>query len=336
MKSSKDLSLLAIVAPVLGICALAGCPSTEGTEVSGSEVAISAVSGALNNTESKSPLGLNFVPREQGGAAERLWRQINPIAPAYAADWTCTGAVLTPAWSGPAADPYSYAPVSCTVTWGNGKTASAIWSSAFILNWSTPCDPATPFMDSQAANCSLTRTTGPGGNTRTLTGPSGETYAITHNTMGAGSGWDATVVPAPSDGGVVMTCGSTGCAASRTLVINGSHLTGTIDSLRAWDHTVSTSAAGISVVGAGADRVVTGTVYVQHNLVHATSATVFDNVVYGDTACCYPTGGSVTTTFLAGLDQGKSETLRFTLLCGEATLTRTNGATAALTLSQCL
>jgi hypothetical protein len=82
--------------------------------------------------------------------------------------------------------------------------------------------------------------------------------------------------------------------------------------------------------------VVTGSVIVQHNLAHYTSTTVFNDVAYGNTACCYPTGGSVTTTFSSGPNRSKTETLSFTAICGETSLTKPDGATESLTLEQCL
>jgi len=336
MISWKNLPFVTMAWPCLALLGLSGCPSTDKDEVTGSEVAVSAVSGAMNNTESEAALGLDIAPRHQRGLGERIWDQITPIRPAFAASWTCTGATLSPPYTGPAADPYTYTPVSCSVTWGNGKTASAIWSSTFTLTYGASCDARSPFMDNQVANCSLTRTTFASGNTRTLTGPRGNNYAIAHNTNGVGTGWDATVSPAPDNSGVVLTCGASGCKGSRTLVISGSHLTGTVDSVRLWDHTVSTGMGGITVTGSGIERVVSGTVYVQHNLAHVTSATSFDNVAYGNIACCYPSSGSVTTTFSAGPDKSKTETLSFTALCGEATLTRANGSTEVITLDQCL
>ena len=336
MRSKSWFFAITVGTMALGLCVLSGCPSTDRDEVSGSEVAVSAVSGALNNTESQSALGLHALPRARRGAAVRIWDQIAPIRPAYAATWTCTGATLDHPYSGPAGNPYSYAPVSCQVTWRAGKTASAVWSGTFILNYGTSCDASSPFMDNQAASCTLTRTTAPTGNTRSLTGPNGNYYAITHNTFGAGTGWDSTVAPAPTNDGVTLACGLSGCAASRTLTINGSHLTGAVDSVRLWDHTISTGPDGINVTGSGPGRVVTGSVYVQHNLAHVSSLTTFDNVAYSDTACCYPTSGSVTTTFSKGPDQTRTETLAFGATCGDATLTRANGTTASITLNQCL
>jgi hypothetical protein len=337
MLNTKNLAFtLSMTSLGMGLCTLAGCPSTDREEVSASEVAASTVSGALNNTESQAALGLGPLPRERRTTAGRIWDALTPIRPAFAASWTCSGASLDHAYVGATGNPYLYTPVSCSVQWGLNKTASAVWNSTFILNYGAACDPTTPFMDNQPAGCTLTRTTSTDGNTRTLTGPRGNFYSITHNTYGAGTGWDPSVAPAPSNDGVTLACGSSGCAVGRSLTIAGSHLSGTIDGVRFWDHTVSTAGSGITVAGAGPGRVVTGTVFVQHNLAHVTSTTTFNDVAYTDGACCYPTSGSLTTTFSKGPDQSRTETLTFGAVCGDATLTRANGRVASITLDQCL
>jgi hypothetical protein len=190
------------------------------------------------------------------------------------------------------------------------------------------------------AGCSITRTTGASGDTRTITGPDGNSYAIDHDTDGAGTGWDSSVSPAPSNGGVELTLGAGDGAVEDTLTINGSHLTGTVNvdglTLKIWDQTVSTSAAGIRVSGEGTARVVSGSVTVQHNLAKFTSETTFDAVGYGNAACCFPTTGSVSTTFSKGADVGKTETLTFSSACGEATLKPASGASIPLVLQYCL
>ncbi len=200
-------------------------------------------------------------------------------------------------------------------------------------------------MEDQTASCKQTLTTATGGNTRTLTGPNDNTYAITHDTNGAGTGWDGSVVPAANSKGVVIECGSSACATSKKLTINGSHLTGTLTPVSGkarewWDHTVTTGTAGISVHGAGTSRVVTGTVTVQHNLAKFTSTTSFNTVGYGQTIdatpCCFPTSGNVTTTFTHGPYAGRTEILTFSTSCGEATLTLSDGSTSAFTLLHCI
>ncbi len=301
--------------------------SPEGASApSGSEVAVSVASGAVYATPPKK------------SAVDRALDALNPIGTAYAASWSCSGDGLTPTFAGPGQ--YAFTPASCSVTWGDGHTATSSWSGPFQLVYGSSCDATHPFMENQAAGCAVTRTTASGPVTRSITGPDGFEYAISHDTNGAGTGWDSSVSPAPSDGGVQITCGSDGCSAARTLVINGSHLTGTVaigrDSDKIWDHTVSTGEGGLTVTGEGPGRVVNGTVIVQHNIIHVTSTTTFNGVQYTEPGCCFPTGGTATTTFSQGPDVGKSETLSFSEACGEATLTRTDGRSEALTLQHCL
>jgi hypothetical protein len=212
-----------------------------------------------------------------------------------------------------------------------------LWSGPFTLDYGSSCDSTGAFMETQTAGCELTRTTGASGDTRTITGPDGNSYAIDHDTNGAGTGWDSSVSPAPSNGGIQTTCGTGGCASSRTLVINGSHLTGTVTidgaSSTIWDHTVS---GDLAVTGAGADRSVSGSVTVQHNILKYTATTTFSSVSYGEPLCCFPTAGSVSTTFSQGPDVGKTESIEFTSICGESTLVRADGTRVALTLTHCL
>ncbi len=329
---------------IFAACMQAGCGANHDVgagdlvDGQGSEVAVSVVSGALNNTGG-SALGWNGPRlRARRSSFDRALELLNPVGMAWAATWTCTGASLSPAFAGPAGDPYTYTPVSCSVTWKNGKTASSVWDRSFTLVYGPSCDALHPFIAHQAADCSLARTTGAGGNTRTLTGPDGYAYSITHDTNGAGSGYDVTVSPAPNNDGVVVTCGAGGCDTGGTLVINGSHLTGTMTtaagrSATLWNHTVSGS---VAVVGPAGGRVVNGTLTVQHNIVQRTSSTAFAGVTYGDANCCFPSAGSVTTIKLNGPRAGQSETLSFGGACGEATLTTFSGSAVALTLEHCI
>ena len=328
----------------LGLTVAVGCSSNTGSDSddgAGSEIATSVVSGALNNTEG-SKLGLNDLPRQpRPTGVEWILQKLNPIGTAWAATWTCSGGTLTPAFSGPGT--YAYAPVGCAISWGNGKTASAEWSGSFSLAYGSTCDVTHAFILNQTTDCSVTRTTDAAGNTRTLTGPDGNSYSVTHDTNGAGTGWDASVAPTPTNDGVVATCAAGGCASGLTLKVNGSHLTGMLTTAggtadRWWDHTVTTGSDGVAVTISGTSRLVSGTVIVQHNLARFTSTTTFNNVEYSDANCCFPTGGNVTTTFSKGPHQGKTETLSFGtgLGCGEATLTKTDGAKEAFTLKHCI
>jgi hypothetical protein len=331
---------------ILAACVQGGCgtsysgptESGEALDGQGSEIAVSVVSGALNNTGG-STLGWNGPAlRLKQSRFDRALEMLNPVGVAWAAAWTCSGGTLSPAFAGPASDPYTYTPVSCHVTWNNGKTASAVWDGTFTLNYGPSCDDQHPFIGQQAAGCSLTRTTGASGNTRTLTGPEGRLYSVTHNTNGAGTGYDPAPALAPSNDGVMVTCGASGCDSDGTLVISGSHLTGTVTTAAGrtatlWDHTVTGT---IEVVGPAGARVVSGTVTVEHNIVRRTSSTVFTGVTFGDAFCCFPSAGSVATTMQDGLRAGETETLTFSSTCGEATLTTFSGSTVALTLEHCI
>jgi hypothetical protein len=331
---------------ILAIGTQGGCGSNtssnavagEAPDGQGSEIATSVVSGALNNTGG-SALGWNAPPRRAKQATfERMLEMLNPVGLAWAATWTCSGGTMNPTFAGPVGDPYAYTPVSCSVTWKNGKSASSVWDGSFTLNYGTSCDAQHPFIGHQASGCSLARTTGAGGNTRTVTGPDGSSYAINHDTNGAGSGYDPAATLASTDDGVIITCGADGCDISAVLNISGSHLTGTATttaglSATLWNHTV---VGALFLTGTDTSRTVTGTVMVEHNIVHRTSITTFNSVIYGDAACCFPTEGSVSTTMENGLRAGKTETLTFGSACGEATLTTFSGATAALTLEHCI
>jgi hypothetical protein len=291
---------------------------------------VSVVSGALNNSAG-SQLAMMSPAAPRRSAVGSVLDSLSLEGTAWAATWTCTGGSLSPGFAGPGN--YAYAPWSCTIAWDGGRTASSRWDSVFQLAYGSACDATHPFVTDQTAGCVVTRTTGASGNTRTITGPDGNSYAIDHDTNGAGSGWDTSVSPAPDDGGVVVTPVS--------ILVHGSHLTGTVDIGRRtttiWDHTVSTPVGPITVVAtASGGHVVNGSVTVQHNLAHETAVTTFESVTYDRPACCFPSSGSVSTSFTAGSLAGKTETLTFGALCGDATLTRADGSSESIVLQHCL
>jgi hypothetical protein len=338
MRSAFRSSLALGLVFGLSACGGIGATNDGASDGTDSAVATSVVSGAVS-VQSGSAVGFNDAPKFKRSPLERVLDAVNPIGTAFAATWTCSGDSLDPKYAGPGS--YQFTPVSCTVAWGNGKTGSSKWSGTFALDYGASCSATHPELEVQPAACSITRTTAQGGNTRTITGPDGNSYSVTHDTNGAGSGYDSSVSPAPSNGGVIATCGSSGCADGGNLVISGSHLTGMVslaDGLSAtvWDHTVSSGAGGLTVTGAGTSRVVNGSVTVQHNLAKYTAQASFDNVGYGEAGCCFPTTGSVTTTFSSGSNAGKTESLAFSAICGAATLTKSDGKTVPIILQHCL
>jgi hypothetical protein len=338
----KRAPFLAGCAAVLAFLAGAGCGgSSSGSPgiaaPSISEVAVSVVSGAVN-VSGGSALGWNGSPAQRPSLLERIRDELGPVHAAAAATWTCTGGTLDPSFAGPGR--YAYTPVSCSVAWNGGKTGSSAWSGVFDLDYGPSCDATHARPVNQAAACEVTRTTGAGGNTRTVTDPRGSSYAVDHDTHGAGTGWDTSVTPAPTDDGVIVTCGAGGCGAGGTLAVSGSHLVGTVTraagtGTKVWDHTVSTPAGPLTFTVAGGVRTFSGAVTVQHNLAHFTAVSTFDAVGYGEPGCCFPTTGSISTVFQGGPLEGVSETLTFSGVCGEATLDD-GGTTSPVTLMHCL
>ncbi len=321
---------------VLALCLLgiaAGCGgSPTASALSSSEIAVDTVSGALN-TVNGSAVALNDVPVRRG-VLSRVLDELNPIRPAWAASWSCTGGNMTPAFNGPGS--YTWTPPSCTLTLGSA-TGSSTWSSTFMLGYGGSCDSTHAWIDLQSAGCALTRTTAVGGNTRTIDTLDGATRVVTHDTNGAGTGWDSTVTPAPSNAGVVITCGGAGCGSSRTIAINGSHLVGTISGTGGgtlhFDHTITTGSGGLIVTGSATSRSVSGTVVVQHNLTKNTATVTFANVTFGDSGCPFPTSGTVTASVTNGPLKGTTETTTFSgTRCGAASVT-TDGTTQQVTFA---
>jgi hypothetical protein len=336
MNLSRSLALVTFVL-VPGSFACGPKDTSSSAATSGSEVAVSTVSGALNkNSSTGAAVGVHSSVQKKSLLDKGL-DLFELEGTAHAASWSCSGANLSPSYAGPSGSPYAFTPPSCKVTWEGDISATSRWSSTFDLAYGSSCDKLSPFMQIQSAGCELVVTTAEGGNTRTITGPLGGKYEITHDTNGEGTGWDSTFSPAPTNAGVDITCGSSGCAEGGTLAINGSHISGTVDldgvTAKVWDHTVTSS--GLTLTSSGGNRVVSGSVTVQHNIIHALSTTTFNDVTYGDSSCCFPTSGSVSTSYSKGL-VGKTESMEFSSTCGETTFTDTEGKSASFTLTQCL
>jgi hypothetical protein len=183
------------------------------------------------------------------------------------------------------------------------------------------------FTGSGASSCTIPLATG-NSVTRTSSGTtvlfaSGATLVT--DTSG-GTAWDGTVIP--SSGTTISKAGGT-----RTIVINGTHRKLSGPKGRTWfDHFLTSS--GLTTIGtrAGGDRIISGTVTLYHNLAKYTATNNFNSVMWGSSTCCYPTNGSVTTTF-TGAKSG-SGTMTFTSTCGAATYVDATGS-SNVTLTQC-
>ncbi len=133
------------IATTILVCALVGgfqigCGSSSsgGSDGTGSDIAVSAVSGALNNNSNLSLVGWN-LPIERKSIILRAVELLKPISTALAAKWTCTGGTLTPTYGNATPDPlgnsaYTFKPKSCSITWANDKTATSEWNGDFLLS----------------------------------------------------------------------------------------------------------------------------------------------------------------------------------------------------------
>lgn len=155
--------------------------------------------------------------------------------------------------------------------------------------------------------------------------PGGST--LTTDTQG-GSAWDGTVFTA---GGIIITRAQ---AQVRNIavspansaihkVLKGRRGTTLFDYYSVPSLTVSgtrTNGSGSGLGSSGSNRALNGTVTVYHNLAQYNATNTFSAVTWSDATCCFPTSGSISTTFTgAGAPTGPV-TLTFSTNCGVAKL----------------
>ncbi len=153
---------------------------------------------------------------------------------------------------------------------------------------------------------------------------------ITTDTSG-GTAWDGTTINA---NGVTVTQGA---GSSRTINFDGVHrvLTGPMGT-KWFDHFIT---GNMSVTGkrSSGNRVISsGTLTVYHNILKYTASNSFSGVTWGNSTCCYPTAGTISTA-LSGAATG-TVTLDFSpgaTTCGNATYTNTAGTPSTVILTYC-
>jgi hypothetical protein len=323
---------------VLGMTAISGCGSSGASDGTASQIVAGAIGGPSNDNAAGASQSFAYaIPKEHPTWISRLKGAFDLFPDALAFQISCSGGSLSPSSYAPGTT-FQWTPISCSLTYRNGKQASVQWSSYFDLNYGSSCTGSSFQLSSQPSGCVVTRTTPTGGNTRTLTRQSGQSHAVNIDTTSPG-GWDSSI--STNSGGTVISAegsGSSGFSA-RQIAINGTHLTSTLDGQVNWNHTVSTDPNNpLEFVGVGASKVLTsGTVILQHNLAKFTSSSVVQSpLVFSNVNCCFPTSGSVETTFHGGPYDGKTETIEFSSDCGEATLVNSAGVSSSVTLSDCL
>lgn len=165
---------------------------------------------------------------------------------------------------------------------------------------------------------------------------------ISTDTAG-GTAWDGTVFSA---GKVITTRGSTTNRSIAMDPVNTSAIHKVFKGRRGstlFDYytvpalTVSGSKSNGTTNGLGsssANRALTGTVTIYHNLAKYNATNTFTAVTWADATCCYPTSGTISTTF-TGTGAPSSMLTTFTSSCGQATLAVTGGSTTTITLTSC-
>jgi hypothetical protein len=205
----------------------------------------------------------------------------------------------------------------CALSVGNG------YSVTFNGGWTNTYDAAGTCTTSQSGPLptghSVTRTTSsfiariPGGTTVTVDTLAHKNYLGTN---------------IPATGVVTSTSGTT-----RTITVNGAHRVLRSAKGTPWfDHSLTSTAITVTGTRATQDRTVNGAITLYHNLAKFTATSTFNNVTWGSNTCCYPTSGSVSTTF-TGTTTGTT-TMTYGG-CGTATFVDTKGATSTQSLKLC-
>ncbi|MBL7546209.1 MAG: hypothetical protein JNL11_20480 [Bdellovibrionaceae bacterium] len=83
-----------------------------------------------------------------------------------------------------------------------------------------------------------------------------------------------------------------------------------------------------------ANRAISGTMTVHHMLANYTATNTFSAVTWSDANCCYPTSGTISTTFSGAGAPSGSISLTFSTVCGTAAFTTPEGS-SSLELTNC-
>ena len=238
----------------------------------------------------------------------------------------------------------NYGPLS-TCTWSSARSVSCA-SSTIAVNWGgctsvggdlTLTGGWTSTFNSSAACSAFESSGGPGnGNHLTRTSASGFTVRfssgmrVTSSTE-AHTAYDGTAIPETG----IRVQQTSATVTDRSITIFGLHriLRGPRGT-KWFDHSLKTDAA-LTVTGtrSGGTRTVNGTLTVFHNLARYTATNVMTNVKWGTSTCCYPTSGTIATSF-SGTVTGTATTT-FTTNCGIASFVDTTGTTSTVTLRSC-
>ncbi|HPI41077.1 MAG TPA: hypothetical protein PLJ21_09750 [Pseudobdellovibrionaceae bacterium] len=175
----------------------------------------------------------------------------------------------------------------------------------------------------------------------TFTAPASLSGAIIISKMNPDTAYDGTTFPQATTGTVIsklesgtsnaLTC-SVG-APCYNIVANGTQNTMTGPLGTKWfDHILTSDLTAQGVRSAGTLSM-SGTSSVWHQVAQYKAVNTFNSVVWGDSSCCFPTSGSI-TSLVTGSITGTATTA-FSTTCGSATFTDVDGNSSTITLKQC-
>ena len=311
---------------LLSSLALTSCNAynEEVSDGTGSEIAITSLSGTSNSSEGR--LAQLENSKKENSFLHHLDRILSPIPSAWAVPSCSWSSLITGCSSNSSSITFD----GCA---GPSDHAISLEGSLTFAWTGSGCCTSNPLNASSVTPCSFTRRTLNGsGQVDPLVSSLGS-HSVSLNTEDS-SGYDET-----RTGGFTVNCqgveGNATCEGQRQIIINGAHYVGKVGRLD-WDHTVSTDTPLIMQGHAEDRKTLSGSIRVQHNLRHYTSVTTITKTLTHSSNCCYPTGGSVSTTFSGGKLDGKTETVEFGANCGEVSLNDTNQQRKGLTLHHCL
>ncbi|MCB0368156.1 MAG: hypothetical protein KDD45_01645, partial [Bdellovibrionales bacterium] len=246
----------------------------------------SLLANELQNLDSNSEADNNSI--------DRLTQQATC---AYSTARTCNGTTGTIAWN------------SCTI--GNTKVKmTGGWSETWNNNGGGTSDCTNSYL-------SILNSVSRSSSSATITFPLGRT--IVTDTSG-GTTYDGTTI----DSGAIITTRTN--ASTRTIqmtpttsavhkVMTGRLGTKLFDYFIQPDLTVTGALKNASNYSS-TNRSMSGTVTLHHNLAKYSAVNTFNTVVWSDSTCCYPTSGSISTTYSGTNKPADSSSLTFSSSCG--------------------
>jgi hypothetical protein len=102
--------------------------------------------------------------------------------------------------------------------------------------------------------------------------------------------------------------------------------------------TVTGSLKNSTANGITGSRTMTGTVTIYHNLAKYTATNTFSAVTWGSSSCCYPTSGTISSTYTGTNKPADSGVMTFSTTCGTASFASTKDGTTtttSVTLENC-